>query len=890
MSPHDPPDRPTPEPTGHTDRAKGKSRRRGPGCLVVVVAIYLILLGVSHVVRRVGPDAHPPPGPSIEVRAVQADRLLDRQVRLAYVDEGPGEGESSSTIVLLHGSPGTKADFEGIQSVLRQRHRLVAPDLPGFGASTHDVPDYSVRAHGRYVLQVLDELGIERAHFVGFSMGGGVALELYDMAPERVDSLTLLSAIGVQELELFGHYRVNHAIHGAQLGAFWLIREGVPHMGWLDDSMFGIPYARNFYDTDQRRLRGILERFEPPMLIIHGEEDFLVPAEAAVEHHRLVPQSELQMLPASHFMIFFDGSATADRITAFVAGVDEGTASSRADASAERRESAHAPFDPTAVPPYTGFALVIMMGLIVLATFITEDLACIAAGLLVAQGRIEFVPALVACFVGILVGDVLLFLAGRYIGRPALYRAPLRWFINDEHVEIASRWLDRRGAVVIGVSRFVPGARLPTYFTAGMLHTNVVMFAIYFLIAVAVWTPLLVTLTVYIGERAFTYFDFFQRHAIVAVIVLALVVLFVAHVVVPAFTFHGRRKLYGRWRRLWNWEFWPAWVFYPPVAVYVAWLGLKYRSPLLFTAANPSIEAGGVIAESKHGILEGLSGAGEFVARARLIPAAEDPEERIEDVRRFMAECGVDFPVVLKPDAGQRGSGVAIVRAADQLASYMRTTEFDTLVQEYAPGDEFGIFYYRDPGEEHGHIFSITEKRMPYITGDGRHTIEHLILCDRRAVCMADHYLTAQAHQLFRVPEEGERITLVELGTHCRGAVFLDGSWLLTEDLERRIDSISREFRGFYFGRYDIRSPDVDELKAGRNFKIIELNGVTSEATHIYDPGIGLFRAYATLFEQWNIAFRIGARNRERGTRPSTFREIIHLIRHYQRISHSHPG
>jgi hypothetical protein len=443
---------------------------------------------------------------------------------------------------------------------------------------------------------------------------------------------------------------------------------------------------------------------------------------------------------------------------------------------------------------------------------------------------------------------------------------------------------------VIGVSRFIPGARLPTYFTAGMLHTNVVMIGIYFMIAVAVWTPLLVALTVYVGERAFTYFDVFQRHAILAVVVLALAVLLVAHVIVPSFTFHGRRKLYGRWRRLWNWEFWPPWVFYPPVVVYVVWLGLKHRCPLLFTAANPAIEAGGVIAESKNGILEGLAGAGEYVARARLIPIAEDPAERIEDVRRFMDDCSIDFPVVLKPDAGQRGSGVAIVRDEDQLESYLRTTEFDTLVQEYVPGVEFGIFYYRYPGEQRGQIFSITEKRMPTIIGNGRDTIEHLILCDRRAVCMADHYMSTQSHQLFRVPDEGEQVRLVELGTHCRGAIFLDGGWLQTEALERRIEAISRGFRGFYFGRYDIRSPDIEDLKAGRGFKVIELNGVTSEATHIYDPEVGLFRAYATLFEQWRIAFHIGALNRERGVRPSTFGEIIHLFQHYRRISHSHPG
>jgi pimeloyl-ACP methyl ester carboxylesterase len=389
--------------------ASGPKRRR-PGCLGVVLAIYLVLLGVSHVVRRVGPDSPPPPGPSVEVRAVEGDRLLERRIRLAYLDDAPAVDDQASTIVLLHGSPGTKADFDALRPGLGRLHRLIVPDLPGFGASTRDVPDYSVRAHARYVLQMLDALSVDRAHFVGFSMGGGVALELYDIAPERMASLTLLSAIGVQELELFGDYRINHAIHGAQLGAIWLLREGVPHMGWLDGAFFGIPYARNFHDTDQRSLRGILERFEPPMLIIHGEDDFLVPSAAAVEHHRLVPQSDLQLLPASHFMVFVDGAGMAQRVASFVASVDKGAAARRAEADVERLQAAETPFDPSAIPPYTGFALVIMMALIIVATFITEDLACIAAGLLVAQGRMEFVPALVACLIGIFVGDVLLFL------------------------------------------------------------------------------------------------------------------------------------------------------------------------------------------------------------------------------------------------------------------------------------------------------------------------------------------------------------------------------------------------------------------------------------------------------------------------------------------------
>jgi len=49
--------------------------------------------------------------------------------------------------------------------------------------------------------------------------------------------------------------------------------------------------------------------------------------------------------------------------------------------------------------------------------------------------------------------------------------------------------------------------------------------------------------------------------------------------------------------------------------------------------------------------------------------------------------------------------------------------------------------------------------------------------------------------------------------------------------------------------------------------KIVELNGVTSEATHIYDPKLSLFGAYRVLFEQWRIAFEIGYLNRTRGIR-----------------------
>src|SRR5271166_3918984 len=121
-----------------------------------------------------------------------------------------------------------------------------------------------------------------------------------------------------------------------------------------------------------------------------------------------------------------------------------------------------------------------------------------------------------------------------------------------------------------------------------------------------------------------------------------------------------RRNLLGRVRRWSRWEFWPPYLFYPPVVVYIAYLGIKFRSWTLFTAANPAIPAGGFVGESKHQILAHLQNADPWIPRFTLLESAE-LAQRVGQADEFMRTHALQFPVVLKPDAGQRGSGVSIV-------------------------------------------------------------------------------------------------------------------------------------------------------------------------------------------------------------------------------------
>jgi pimeloyl-ACP methyl ester carboxylesterase/membrane protein DedA with SNARE-associated domain len=837
--------------------------------LRVLLPGYFLLLLASQLVRATHrKDGIPRPSERVVV-------VGGRPVRIALFDSAPHPGVPA--VVLLHGSPGDNHEVLPLARILAGKFRVLAPDLPGFGGSSWNVPDYSIRAHARYVLKLLDSLQVARAHVLGFSMGGGVALNLADLAPERVASITMLSAIGVQEYELLGDYYLNHLIHGLQLGGLWLVRNGIPHFGFFDDGMLTPQYARNFYDSDQRPLRAILSRYAGPMLIVQGQSDPLVPAAIAKEHARLVPQSELVMLPGDHFMAFRQPALLAVSIEPFLERAEHGLAATRATAAPGRLRAAAQPFDPRQTPRANGIGLVVLLLLLAVATLVSEDFTCIATGLLVSRGTIAFLPGTLACFVGIVAGDLLLYGAGRLIRRawlPTRFRA-------------ASAWLARRGPIVVLTTRFIPGSRLPTYVAAGVLHTPFLPFAGYFLLAAALWTPLLVGVAVLYGDAAPMLFADWRRWSFPLVVLSGLLLLLLVKLVLPLFSWRGRRLLRSRWIRLKRWEYWPRWAFYPPVILHILRLGLKHRSLTLWSAANPAIPGGGFVGESKWQILEGLRAARERLPATLRLADGETPLERLQRVEGFMADHRLSWPLVLKPDIGERGDGVSIARSVVEVQRYLERARGDLLAQEYVEGAEYGLFYYRMPGEPRGRIFSITEKRLPRVTGDGAATLETLILRDDAALGMARFFLAQHAERLWEVPAAGSVIPLAELGTHCRGSAFYDGQALRTPELEAALDRISRSYEGFWFGRYDVRAESGDALRAGR-FRILELNGATSEATSIYDPAHRLGEAYATLREQWRIVFAIGAKNRDAGARPASLRELATLWRRHSAARRGH--
>lgn len=319
------------------------------------------------------------------------------------------------------------------------------------------------------------------------------------------------------------------------------------------------------------------------------------------------------------------------------------------------------------------------------------------------------------------------------------------------------------------------------------------------------------------------------------------------------------------------------WLFYAPVAVWTALLAIRYRGYQTITAANPGMPDGGVVGESKFEILSRLPQ--EWTIPAVLVPPGDSMARR-DSLLQVMRQREWTFPMILKPDVGQRGSGVRVARSSDEALLYFARVRGEVVAQPYHEGPfEAGLFYYRMPGWRRGRILCITDKHFPVVTGDGQSTLEDLVWSHPRYRMQARTFFERLGTGRSRVPAAGERVPLGVAGNHAQGALFTDGRALLTPALESRIDDIARSYDGFYIGRFDVRYRDRQAFVAGDDLAIVELNGATSECTNIYDPAKSLVDAYRQLFLQWRLVFAIGDANRRLGTPVTPPLRLLALVR-----------
>jgi len=332
--------------------------------------------------------------------------------------------------------------------------------------------------------------------------------------------------------------------------------------------------------------------------------------------------------------------------------------------------------------------------------------------------------------------------------------------------------------------------------------------------------------------------------------------------------------------RLRSWEYWPLYVVYFPIFFYWIWQAILSKSMFFFSASNPTIESGGMLGESKSKILE-------------LVPDEVKPTtlffSKGEDIKAVITELeheNLTYPLIAKPDMGERGWHVEKIRDQASLDKYIQESPVDFLIQEYIDLPiELGVFYYRMPDQEKGEVSSIVVKDMLKVIGDGRSSLRELMMqYDRAKLQVAT---LENERDLSVIPLEGQEVELVGIGNHGKGTTFLNGNHLITEELRQQFDHLSKKVDGFFYGRYDLRCASYEALNRGE-MKIMELNGAGAEPAHIYHPGFSLLEAYRVLFRHWSILAQISRANHQRGVKYLTFgeaREIWARIKSKQAVA-----
>src|SRR6266446_3657833 len=459
---------------------------------------------------------------------------------------------------------------------------------------------------------------------------------------------------------------------------------------------------------------------------------------------------------------------------------------------------------------------------IVLGAFISEDGATITAATLAASSVLDFRLAFLSAFVGLWGGDLGVYALMRGIGpRIMQHRWFAGWFRKEKTFK--GNPTGSNGQLTLALSRFLPGTRLPAYISAGLDRMPVFAFGAITAVSAIAWI-LLVFATIQLAPSRSDSAK--QQLALFSLFGLGLFALLSAW---RRWGHSIRRSLSISLNRIVRWEFWPAWLFYSPVALICVWLGLRYRGFSLPTVANLNQKNGGIVGESKIGILQTLMETSpEYTSDGYLVPEGS-VENRIESIEEICLRHDIRFPFVLKPDTAQRGAGFRKIESLDEIEKYVAQVPSPLILQRYVEGpNEAGIFYYRFQNEQRGHIFGITRKQFPTVVGDGVHSLRELIECDARARLIARTYLERFGSAVGRILPRGESLRLVEAGNHCQGCIFKEGDDLYSEELRNAFDEISMKLPGFYIGRYDIRYRSDDELRTGKGFQTIELNGAAS--------------------------------------------------------------
>lgn len=329
-----------------------------------------------------------------------------------------------------------------------------------------------------------------------------------------------------------------------------------------------------------------------------------------------------------------------------------------------------------------------------------------------------------------------------------------------------------------------------------------------------------------------------------------------------------------RWTKWTTWEYLPWWLANVPVYGFYLWFAVRARHIWFFSNVNPAIPLGGAMGESKSDILRLLPQS--VLPKTVFAPAGISADELLEKMR----QAGLDFPLIAKPDVGERGFLIKKLEDTEALRRHLERYPVDFILQEFLDlPEEYSVLFHRFPDGRFG-ITSVCHKEFLQVRGDGRSTVRALMAARPRAAFQLERFEREQPGLLDTVPEAGQTVLLEPIGNHARGTKFVNACYLADEAMNAAFEPLVRSLDGICYGRFDLKAASAEALQRGE-VKVMELNGVLGEPAHVYDPAHGMWRAYRDFYRHWRLLFDLHRAQRRRGVAATPPLAGLRLMRQY---------
>ena len=552
------------------------------------------------------------------------------------------------------------------------------------------------------------------------------------------------------------------------------------------------------------------------------------------------------------------------------------------------------------------------LGSLLVLPFAHEDLAIIAGAYIIVNDLLPASLVTLSIYGGIVASDFALY----GIGAGARHLPWLNRFAIDERVQHFGDSLKRNIFGLVALCRVVPGVVFVAFVACGWARVSLARFTVASLVVSALYLPLMLYLVIVFGEALHGHVGLWAWPLLFAGLITTGFVrgrVFAlreggvatatapAGVAAPSEGHRGMPSLAGLPRKVALAERIPPSLFYLPLVFNWLRLGLRHRSLTLPSACNPNIPTGGMWGESKSACLAAVAPEqrcwiADFVTLQRSAGERADVDRAL----RLVAEAGMNFPLIAKPDIGWHGYGVRRLDGVEALRSYIAEYPVgeQLILQRFVPQSvEAAVLYARVPDSDRGAVLSIGFRYFPHVVGDGRSMLRDLIRTDARARWKAHLHLGFDpTHvgltraQLDRVPGRGEAVQIAVIGNQRAGGLYRDAHRCITPALVARMDAIARSMPEFHYGRFDLRFACSEALARGEDFSIVEINGIGGEAIDAWDPQLPVGEAYRRLLLQQRLMFLIGEHNRGRGFAPTPTGEFLLRLIQQTRLIRRYPA